>query len=289
MYKALSVPCALVVALCTVTTGAERFATDIHRKSGDARMQVQKRQPEAGKAAGEQRPLGVGPRHWTILVDINQTGRRHNAVASDFAEAGVKEDLTGVGVIIMEHILAKDNRLTGGGLTLRFSSKFRGAFHLRPKQAPSGNALLDDYVYFVGHFPVGGPADVCLSGLSGKLAPRTNYKLYLFGTAGKNAKQNSQFKFPIRGGATKTAAPPPPSNNAMVVFRFMTGDTVDDTLKFNWLRSSGNTVYDTLKSKPTRPVANTVDDSLKFQWIRPAGNSIAALNGFAITPTFGPQ
>lgn len=191
-----------------------------------------------------------------ILVDINQTDRNHNAAASDFADAGVREDLTGAGVIIMEHHLAHDNRLAGGGLTLRFSSNFRGAYHLRSDQARSGSALLDDYVYLWNTPDLGGPAHVTISGLAGKLAPLTAHKLYLFGTAGKNAGQTSQFKFPIRNGATKTAAPPPPSNNAVVVFIFVTGGKVEDTLK--------------------------------FEWARPAGNSFAALNGFAITATPGP-
>jgi len=194
-----------------------------------------------------------------ILMDINQTGKKHHAAAADFSAAGVKEDLTGAGVIHVEHLLAHGNRLEGGGLTLSFSSRFRGAYHLRSDQAPTGNALLDDYVYLWDSGALGGPAEVTITGLADKLAPRTVYKLYLFGAAGKNAGQTSQFEFPSGSGTKKTAALPPPPSKAAVVFFFITGDKVDDTLR--------------------------------FKWTRPAKNSFGAFNGFAIIsamPVSGP-
>ena len=186
----------------------------------------------------------LGPRvnAETILIDINRTGMGSTATAAEFTAAGVAEDLTGAAVNGIDVISDAGNSFSGGGVTFSFSSDYAASFDVSAAASninPSGNSLLDSYVYFWRTTANAGPADVTLSGLSGSLDANTDYKLYLFGSAGLNADQNSEFTYPL-AGTTKTTGVPGALSDASVSFDFSTGGTVDDTLAFHWSRIGAN-------------------------------------------------
>lgn len=185
---------------------------------------------------------GAGVSAGALLIDINRAGSGTTATAAEFTAAGVAEDLTGVAVTGINVVSDQGSGFSGGGITFSFSSNYDASYDVSATASnsnPTGNSLLDSYVYFSNTSVNGGPADVTLSGLSALLDANTNYKLYLFGTAGLNANQNSEFTFPL-AGTTKTTEVPGALSDSSVSFDFSTGGTVDSTLAFHWSRIGSN-------------------------------------------------
>ncbi len=183
--------------------------------------------------------VGAAP----ILIDINRTGQGNTATAAEFVAAGVTEDLTGASVVGINVPSTTGNAFSGGGLTFSFSSPFTASYDvglLGSDSFRSNNSLLDSYVYLNAGGPGPGPANVTVSGLSAKLEPNTSYRLYLFGSAGRNANQNSEFTFPLTG-VTQTTHVPGTLSDAVVASSFTTGSIVSNTLTFKWSRVGTNT------------------------------------------------
>ena len=173
-----------------------------------------------------------------ILIDFNRDNQgdpaTKTALPEEFTAAGVAEDLTDATVIGINLPNVVSSNFEGGGVTFDFSEPFRGPYD----NGTSGSELLSSYIYFNKDYV--GPADVTLSGLTELLDANTNYKLYLFGTAGTGAGENSEFTY---GGVTQTTAVPTGVEDlavAAVSFDFSTGGTVEDTLVFGWSRVGEN-------------------------------------------------
>ena len=183
--------------------------------------------------------LGAAP----ILIDINRAGQGSTASVAEFASAGVTENLSGASVVGINVVSTGGNSFTRGGLTFSFSSPYAASYDvglLGGDSYRSDNSLLDSYVYLNASSSGPGPANVTLSGLSSRLEPNTSYRLYLFGSAGRNANQNSEFTFPL-SGVMQTTRVPGSLGDAAVAFGFTTGNAVSNTLSFKWSRVGANT------------------------------------------------
>jgi hypothetical protein len=169
-----------------------------------------------------------------ILWDITDASANH-AVVADFTAGGVSEDLTGATV---QNVIGKNNSTMTdtNGVTLSYisGSSVNTSVNGADMTGVAGGMITKDYLYIRDNSE---PVQMQIGGLSSSLTANTDYSFYIWGV-GDNVGQSASFAF---GGVTNAIQSLDPdvnsADNFVAAFSFTTGNTVDDTLDFDWDRT----------------------------------------------------
>ncbi|MDF7799318.1 hypothetical protein P4C99_07565 [Pontiellaceae bacterium B1224] len=162
-----------------------------------------------------------------ILWDIGKASNANNmpSVASNFTEAGVSEYITGATVSNVEGAQS----MTDGFITVNLSAYTGVSVKNGVTYTGAGASIIREYVYLKDQSAV-----ITIGGLSRRLAPNTEYYLYIWGK-GDAATQNGTFSYGGVDITTSTADPlTTDASEFMAKFSFTTDATVADTLDVDW-------------------------------------------------------